>query len=571
MDLVRTGINISKAIRNVGRLREIVSVFARNGFNQFISLNIVSKIPNFVLPQSTTDLKAEADKSPDGGWSKVIGVRLRLCFEELGPTFIKFGQLLSSREDIFDPAFIEEMKQLRDKVKHIPFSEVKAEVELSFGKKIEDIFISIDETPIGTASIGIAYRGKLKDGSEVVLKVRRPNVKKIVQTDYSIMMFLGHQLEKASAELKYLGLTRILRDFAITLNNELNFHVEAINCDKFRELLEKIDREKIFYVPKIRKEYTTERTIVMEYLKGIPFSDSVRIQPNLPIIQEKLNRGLQLFIISILQEGFFHADLHGGNFFLLPDYKIGIIDYGMMGHLSRKSRQNFVAILYALITFNFESLIYEFLDVAEYDEIPDVEKLISDVREALTPYIGLSVAQTNYSELFHVIISTLAKHRLYLPREWFIIFRGLITLDGVGRSLGLDFDLFGLIDKDIKNIIKQSVDKDVLTEELVWSLRDILPITRTLPRHLKWFLKDFSKNKYAIEVKQSGYQNEIKGLSDSITFASYVFMSSVFFMAGFFVMFISGAKDFTDLPRGAWLVWAIGILIFIRGRITLKH
>ncbi|OFZ14380.1 MAG: hypothetical protein A2X86_05920 [Bdellovibrionales bacterium GWA2_49_15] len=570
MDLVKTGINLSKAIRNVGRLKEIVTVFARNGFDEFINLGILSKIPNFVLPRADSSIKDEADKIGDGGWSKIVGVRLRKCFEELGPTFIKFGQLLSSREDIFEPAFIDEMKQLRDRVKEVSFVEVRSDVEQALGVSIDKIFKNIDERPIGTASIGIAYRAILLDGTEVVLKVRRPNIKKIVQTDFSIMIFLASQLEKASAEIKYLGLARILRDFGVTLNGELNFQVEAVNCKKFSELLIKLDEKKTFYVPSIYGQYTTERTIVMEFLKGIPFSDATRIKPHLPIIQEKLTHGLQIFILSILQEGFFHADLHGGNFFLLENNQIGIIDYGMMGHLGRKSRQNFLAILYALITFNFENLVYEFLDVSEFDQIPDIEKLIADVRESLTPYVGLTVQQTNYSELFQIIISTLSKHRLYLPRDWFIVFRALITLDGVGRSLNLDFDLFGMIESDIRDIIKEGLDKDVVMEEAIWSLRDILPIMRVLPRHLKWFIKDFAKNKYALEIKQTGYQAELRSISDALIFLAYCFITGIFIAAGFLFVFSANAKTFNEVPNLAWLVWAVGIIVFIRGRVTLK-
>ena len=185
MDLIKTGIGISKTIRNVSRLREIVLVFAKHGFDEFISLGITSKIPNFVLPRSKRGIKEELDLETEKDWPKVLGYRLRLCFEELGPAFIKFGQILSSREDLFDSSFIDEMKLLRDKVKSVPFSEVESQIEMSLGKPISKVFKSIDPTAIGTASIGVVFKGELLDGRQVVLKVKRPEIEKMMESKVS--------------------------------------------------------------------------------------------------------------------------------------------------------------------------------------------------------------------------------------------------------------------------------------------------------------------------------------------------------------------------------------------------
>ena len=198
---------------------------------------------------------------------------------------------------------------------------------------------------------------------------------------------------------------------------------------------------------------------------------------------------------TFLKDGFFHADLHGGNFFLLENGTIGIIDFGLMGTLSKKGRKNFIAIIYSLITFNYENVVYEFLEVAQYDKIPDVDKLISDVKDALSPYVGLTVQQTDFSKVLKAVVSTLKTHEIFLPREWFIVFRALITLDGVGKSLGQDFDIYAMMEGDIKEIISSSLSKDELMEEGIWAAKDIISIARVVPRHIRWFLKDFSHKK----------------------------------------------------------------------------
>ena len=230
------------------------------------------------------------------------------------------------------------MKKLRDKVKPVPYEVVSQIIEESFDKSIDETFDYIDPNPIGTASIGVVYSGRLKSGEEVVVKVRRPNIEKMLETDFSILLFLVSQVERNSKELKSFGLTRIIKDFAASMQSELNFHSEAKNCKRFKENLSVRDTNKIFYVPKIFEELTTDNVMVMERLIGIPFSDQERIAPVVDAIHDRLQTGLQFFLKSFLQDGFFHADLHGGNFFL-ENKQIGIIDFGLMGSLGRRSRK----------------------------------------------------------------------------------------------------------------------------------------------------------------------------------------------------------------------------------------
>lgn len=564
MDIIKAGIGISKAFRNITRLREIVSIFAKNGFEEFISIGVTSKIPNFVLPKSKIKIKQELDSTSKVSWQGIIGLRLRKCFEELGPAFIKIGQLLGSREDLFNEDFINEMHKLRDKVKGVEFSEVKRTIEQSLGSPLEKVFSNFNEEAIGTASIGVVYKACLLDGTDVVVKVRRPNIEKIIEIDFSIMLFLIGQIERASNEIKYLGISKVMNDFSLSLQNELNFHVEALNCNRFNENLSKRDEKDIFYIPKIYKEYTRDNILVMEHLDGIPFSDTKKILEHKKELEEKLTLGLAFFMRSFLEDGFFHADLHGGNFFFLKNGKIGLIDYGLMGSLSRKSRQNLVAIIYALLTFNYENLVYEFIDVAEYDTVPDIEDLIRDVRSTLSPYVGLTVQQTNYSEVFQSIMLTLNKHRMFLPRDWFLVFRALMTLDGVGRTIEMDFDLFNILQDDIKSILKGTINKDDIIEEAVWATRDMLPILRILPRHLKWFIKQWSKDQYSFKLVNTGYEKELLKINYSIGFLARSILAGVFLFVGAFMLETKKFNFWMNVPIPVWVCWFFSFVLLIR-------
>ena len=328
MDLVKTSRNITKTIKNVNRSREIIAVFARHGFEEFVVATPGNKIPKLVFPKTRKRIQEELEREGQYTWQQALGYRLRKAFEELGPAFIKFGQLLSSREDLFDEAFIDEMKKLRDKVTGVPFSKSKEVIEKGLGKEVSDLFEYIDEEPIGTASIGVVYSARLLSCEPVVIKVRRPNIEKMI-IDFSILLFLTRQAERSSKEIKGLGLSRIIKDFSSSLSSELNFNTEALNCKRFKENLSVRDEKNIFYVPKVYSELTRENILVMEKLDGIPFSDKEKIGPVLDSVHQKLETGLVYFLKSFLQDGFFHADLHGETFYL-KNGKIGIIDYGLM-------------------------------------------------------------------------------------------------------------------------------------------------------------------------------------------------------------------------------------------------
>jgi ubiquinone biosynthesis protein len=570
MDLIKTGIGLTKTIRNVARLREIVGVFAKHGFDEFVSLGLNSKMPSFVLPKSQQRIKEEIESKLENDLHGAIGYRLRLVFQDLGPAFIKFGQMLSSREDIFDQSFINEMKILRDNVKPISFSEIREKVEKDLNQKLGDVFREIDEEPLGTASIGVVYKAILVDGSDVVVKVKRPNIDKVIETDFRILTYLAGKIESVSEEVKFLGISRIIHDFGLSLQNELNFNTEALNCERLKKNLKRHDKKNIFYLPEIFKEYTTEDILVMERLKGHPFSNQKAIEPKLEELKPKLEEGVKLFLKTFLKDGYFHADLHGGNFFYLDNGNIGIIDFGLMGSLGKKGRKSFIAIIYSLITFNYENLVFEFLDVAEYESIPDVNSLTIDVRDALSSYIGLTVSQIDFSILIQTVMKTLKNHQIYLPRDWYIVFRALMTLDGAGKSIGFDVDIYGLMEQDIQEIIKTTLNKDELIEEAIWSARDLLSVTRLLPRHIKWFTRTWAKNGYAFDLNIKGHEKPMQNITSALIFLSFSLISCIFIGSGVLVLGGEPIHHWQRIPTLTWLFWTIAALAFARGFSTIR-
>jgi ubiquinone biosynthesis protein len=569
MDLIKTGISLTKTIKNVARFREILSVFSKNGFHSLIIKYGLAQELSGPLNSGEDSVSDEIDDSTE--WWTIIGQRLRISFEELGPSFVKIGQLLATREDIFPPEFIRELKRLQNQVKPISFEDAKSIIEKSLEQPLDKVFLEFNEKPIGTASIGVVYKATLIDHSQVVVKVRRPGIEKILKTDFEIVKFLVSQIEKFSQDVRYLGLSRVIDDFFKATMNELNFLVEAKNCERLKSNLEKFDQDNILVVPKIFHEYSRHDILILEFLDGRPFNTYRSVEELGSEMEEKLIRSVEMFAKTLLKDGFFHADLHGGNFFILPSKQIGIIDFGLMGTLTKKNRANLVAVLYAVLTHNYDNLVYEFLEVADYDVIPDHDELIRDFHESLAPFIGLSLKQTNVTELVRAIIGTLSKHRIYLPREWFVIFRGLMTMDGVGRSVNLDLNVFHILEKDIPSLLKETISTESAKEEALWIGKDLLTSLRIIPKHLRWYLKEQSRRGYATELRISNADKYVKSLSRSLYFLGLSLLAGVFVLVGALPTIGKSPTTISDVPSISWIFWSLAAIILIRSLVLRKY
>lgn len=562
MDIIKTSIGITKTVRNAKRFREILTVFARNGFDELIiKFGLHKIIPGFALPKKRIEAALKEDYQSSDWWS-AFGYRLRVSFEELGPSFIKVGQLLATREDFFAPEFIRELKMLQDKVKSPTFEANKKIIEEGLETDLESVFSEFDQNPIGTASIGTVYKAKLKNGEEVVVKVRRPGIKKKLINDFEIVHFIVSRIEKKNEDIKFLGITRIVEDFFASLELELNFNLEALNAEKLKKLVEDSDKDNIAKIPHVYREYTSEQVIILEYLDGIPFNKIQNIEDESKDFHDKVFACMNLFCHSLLVDGFFHADLHGGNFFKLENGKIGIIDFGLVGTLSRKNRTTLIAILYALINDNYENLVYEFLDVAEFDSMPNVDVLIQDIQKALTPFIGLSVQDTDVNDILKTITFTLSKHQMYLPREWNIVFRAMAALDGVGKSLKIDLNIYEILSKELSGILKSALNPKDFTEEAIWMARDGMNAAKIVPRHLKWFLKEFTKRKYRLDFNLLGVDEYLIRIANGLGAIGLSIITSVMIICGVYFIPKAEIHQFSDIPIITWVFWVFALVGF---------
>ncbi|RYZ71777.1 MAG: AarF/ABC1/UbiB kinase family protein, partial [Proteobacteria bacterium] len=253
-----------------------------------------------------------------------------MAFEELGPTFVKLGQVLATRPDLIPVEFVEEFKKLHDQVSPLPFSEIKRVLESQYGSTLDEIFAEINPVPLGSASIAQVHRAKLRDGSDVVVKVQRPGIERIIADDISILYYLAELLQKYVKETRIFNPIGIVDEFFRTLELETNFVIEANNIRRFIENFKDDTEVKI---PHVYIELTGPRVLVLEFLKGIPLSQAAALEQEGVDRQTVMKAGLRAYFKQVFKDGLFHGDLHAGNLFILPGSRIGLIDFGIVGRL----------------------------------------------------------------------------------------------------------------------------------------------------------------------------------------------------------------------------------------------
>ncbi len=487
MKWIRTGRQLGQAVKNVQRLRQIIAVFARHGFGDLVDRMDLGKF----LPGRLGAL-AEAQSE------KTTPERLRLAFEELGPTFVKFGQLLSTRSDLLPEAFIDEFTRLQDHVQPLPFEVVKKVVEGELNQKIETAFSEFSPTPLAAASIGQVHEARLLSGEKVVVKVQRPEIEKMIETDVSLLVFLSGLLEKYVPETRMIGPTTIVEEFFKTLAYELDFVVEANNIKKIAENTQGIPE---VVLPKVYKALSTHKILTLEKFEGIRVND-LKSLDQAGIDRKKIvDLGARTFFKWVMIDGLFHGDLHGGNLFILPGNRLGIIDFGIVGRLSQRSRDQLANMVMALLTEDYENLCYEYAELGAAEASIDFEGFQREVRNALSPYMGLSLSEMNIGRILIESTKIAARFNIKVPGDWMIVFKAILTIEGMGRVLDPEFDLLTIGQDLVKDLAKNQYSVQRISKDLVWLLRDVSSLMKILPRQIRLMFRKFNSNNFAFEIK----------------------------------------------------------------------
>ena len=487
MGLLKKSIQLKRAVKSAGRFRQIVTVLSRHGFGDVVErLGLGGLLPSKVLNW----MDADSGKS--------LGERMRLAFQELGPTFVKLGQVLSMRPDLIPDSVVVELVKLQDDVHPLPYLTIKEIVEKEIGQPIHHVFQDFSEMPLAAASIGQVHSARLKTGQDVVIKVLRPDIRPLIERDVALLSMLAELFEKYFPELRVLNPKVFVEEFFKTLQYELDFKVEANNIAKIAKNLEDFEDIKI---PKVYKEFSTHQILVLERFQGIRLNDKEAIA-NSDIDTKKIARvGARAFLYSVLKYGFFHGDLHGGNLFILPDNKLGIIDFGIVGRLSQKSRDQLATMVWSLIQEDYETLCYTYADLGDSDTSIDFDSFQREVRNVLSPHLGLSLNEVNTGRVLIEATKVAAKYNIRVPGEWMLVFRAIVTMEGMGRLLDPEFDMMTTGESLIKDIIQIQSSTGRLKTEFFRITKDLTALLEIAPRNLRWALRKLARNDYALEIK----------------------------------------------------------------------
>jgi ubiquinone biosynthesis protein len=518
MKWIKTAGQIGQAVKNVQRLRQILGVFAKYGFANFVDRMNLGK---FLPSRLAAFAEAHGELSTPE--------RLRMAFEELGPTFVKLGQLLSTRPDLVPENYIQEFTKLQDNVQPLEYEPVKEAVERALKKSLNEAFASFDPKPLAAASIGQVHNAVLHTGEKVVVKVQRPEIEKIIETDVSLLAFLAGLLERYVPESRVIGPKIIVDEFFRTLAFELDFVIEANNMAKIAENMASIPE---VVIPKVYKHLSTDMVLTLEKLEGIRVNDLKALDAAGIDRKQVVNLGARAFFKSVLIDGLFHGDLHGGNLFILPGNRLGIIDFGIVGRLSEKSRDQLANMVMALLTEDYENLCYQYAELGAGGPSIDFEGFQREVRNTLAPYMGLKLDELNAGKVLIEATRIAAKYDIKVPGDWMIVFKAILTIEGMGRTLDPTFDLLAMGKDMVKELVKNQYSLQRLSRDMLWVAKDAAALLQILPRQIRWMFRKFNSNDFAFEIKSPELaeirrQLDLNGRRQSLTvLAAGLFIAS---------------------------------------------
>ncbi len=536
-------------MRDLRRLHEISSVLIRHGLGDIVRrigivnvLEQAGQILNFAAAAESVRLEPAQ--------------RMRLALEELGPTFVKLGQVMATRIDLFPPDWIAEFEKLHSAVPPVPFEELLPDVEAALGRSPFAVFRDLERQPFASASIAQVHRAKLQDGTPVVLKIRRPGIRAKIDADLRILEQIAQLVESEMAEARRYQPTAIVGHFARSLARELDLALEARNIERFAK---NFAEDPFIVIPKVYGEWTSELMNVQERIVAIPGTELAAVEA--AGLDRKLlaARGAEAVLRMILIDGFFHADPHPGNVYYLPDNRIAIIDFGMVGRLSPFRRNEVVDLLAGLARLDDQPMIDVLLDWAG-DAYVDEVKLAADLNDLVFDYEGMPLKDIRIAVLLRQFAALIREHSIVIPSDLALMFKALITMEGLGRQYDPDFHFVDHLLPLLRRARMERYQPAQLAKRARNALADVFSVAASVPRDLARLLRDARRGKIRVDLDLKRLDQFGKQLDSTIDRATMGIMTASLVIGSSIVMTVQGGPSllgiplFTVLGLGGYLV-----------------
>ena len=525
------GLAIGRRIRHMGRLAQITNVFARHGLWSIAErLGIKSQLTPEQVREAESMSRESDDRPPESGAPRELGqemappgepeikglpARLRRSFEELGPAFVKLGQVLATREDVMPKEYIDELAKLHHSVAALPFAVIRDVLSRELGEaKLSQL--EVNERPLAAGSIAQVHEAKLKTGpragERIVIKVQRPGIPEQIKVDLSLMEELAALVERFIPETQFARPTAMIQEFSRALTGELDFIREAGNVTKIRRNLASLEHVR---VPEIHWEYTTARVVSQTYLEGLPAWDRDRIVAAGLNPELLVERGLGMFLRMVFVDGLFHGDLHPGNLLALPNDLVGVIDFGLCVHLGKATRENLAGLLIGLVEEDFNRAVMHYLELADPATNFDAAAFEHEVGNVVAPFIGLTLADLHTGRLFWDLARVAARHGAPMPGELVIFIKTLVSFEGIGMRLMPGFDVLKASEKFTAEIAAKLYSKEALKQQALHIARDVAQLAKHGPFQLRRLLKAALNGELELNVKSADLERLATSLDRS--------------------------------------------------------
>lgn len=496
---------VSRTYRHAARYRRILAVLFKYGFGDLVDR---LKMGRYL----EVGMQMVSRKRFEGVETLTRSERVRMALEELGPTFVKMGQILSTRPDLIPVEFIQELSKLQDDVPPFPFSQVRQIVESELKSPMGAMFQEFKEAPLAAASIGQVHRAQLKSGENVIVKVQRPGIHTTIETDMEIMLHLATLVEKHIEEWGVHHPTRIVEEFSRSLEREIDYTIEASNTERFaRQFM----GNPAVYVPRIFREASTGRILTMEFIDGVKVSDIDELDEKSFDRKIIASRGADLMLEQVFKYGFFHADPHPGNIFILPENVICYIDFGMMGRVDRSAREAFADIVHGYVSRDESRITDALLRIVEWDKEPDRRALERDIADFVELYLHKTLKELRIENILQQLLELITRHRMRLPPDIFLMAKASAQAEGLGLALDPDFDMTEKAAPFIKRIKLERLHPKRVMDDFLNSGGEVIQLLKEIPGEIQDIMKQIKEGKASIGFEHRGLENFVSEMNRS--------------------------------------------------------